>query len=30
VLAITFGFTFKITLLGVIGLVLGVILYRKL
>ncbi len=30
VLAVTFGFTFKITLLGVVGLVSGVYLYRKL
>lgn len=30
VLTLTLGFTFKITLLGVLGLVLGVYLYRKL
>ncbi len=29
VLTLSFGFVFKITLLGVVGLVLGVYLYRK-
>ena len=30
VLTLSFGFVFEITLLGVVGLVLGVYLYRKL
>ena len=30
VLTLSFGFAFRITLLGVVGLVLGVYLYRKL